>query len=225
MTWLIDKPIAHRGLHDNVSFPENSLAAFDLAIKSSYPIELDLQLLRDERIAVFHDVSLLRMTGVDASIRSKSSSELKDFRLLETNQRIPLFGELLELINGEVPLLIEIKSNYLAGRFERTVIKTLNGYRGEYAIESFNPLTVLWMKENAGQVLRGMLSRSLFRAKLYAKINHPHFLAVNISKLNYYDPKVTAGRIPVIGYTAKSQDEFNLAMKICDNIIFEGFQP
>jgi len=225
MSWLTEKPIAHRGLHDNVNFPENSLAAFELAIKSGYSIELDLQLLRDNKIAVFHDVNLFRMTGVSESIRKKSSIELKNLKLLETDQAIPLFEELLELVNGKVPLLIEIKSNYFAGRFEREVLKTLDNYSGEYAIESFNPLTVLWMKENAKHILRGILSRSLLRAKMYAKITQPHFLAVNINKLKSKDDCNLLNEIPLIGYTAKSLTEFDKAKKACDNVIFEGFQP
>lgn len=223
MSWITEKPITHRGLYDNINFPENSLAAFELAVKSGYPIEFDLQFLKDEKIAVFHDSNLFRMTGVNGSVRKKNSIELKKLNLLETNQTIPLLEEMLELVNGKVPLLVEIKSNNIPGKFESEVLNTLSNYSGEYAIESFNPLTVLWFKQNAEQIKRGILSRSLFRANMYAKIIKPHFLAVDINKIR------TSGKVnkkfPLIGYTATSFNEFNEAKKVFDNVIFEGFQP
>jgi glycerophosphoryl diester phosphodiesterase len=225
MEWLTGKPITHRGLFDNVTIPENSIAAFELAVKSGYPIELDLQFLNDGHIAVFHDSSLLRMTGVNSSICSKSKDEFKTYRLLETDQLIPLLEEVLECVNGKVPLILEIKNPLFPARFEFAILKLLKNYKGDYAVESFNPLTVLLMRLIANKVLRGQLSRSLFRAILYGKITHPHFLAVDIRKLKYDRKKHVGGKIPVIGYTAKSEEEFIKAMTICDNVIFEGFIP
>jgi glycerophosphoryl diester phosphodiesterase len=225
MEWLTGKPITHRGLFDNVTIPENSIAAFELAVKSGYPIELDLQLLNDGHIAVFHDSSLLRMTGVNSSICSKDKDDLKTLRLLETGQSIPLLEEVLECVNGQVPLIIEIKNPLFPARFEFALLKILKIYKGDFAVESFNPLTVLWMRIIANKILRGQLSRSLFRANLYGKITDPDFLAVDITKLKYDQRKESKKKIPVIGYTAKSQEEFAKAMEICDNVIFEGFQP
>jgi glycerophosphoryl diester phosphodiesterase len=225
MDWLTNKPITHRGLFDNVTIPENSIAAFELAVKSGYPIELDLQFLNDGHIAIFHDSSLVRMTGKNSSICSVSLEELKSLKLLETNQSIPLLEEVLESVDGKVPLILEIKNPLFPARFEHAIIKLLKGYKGEFAVESFNPLSVLWMKIFAKRILRGQLSRSLFRANLYSKITHPDFLAVDISKLKYGRKKSVKRKIPVIAYTAKSQAEFTKAMTICDNVIFEGFEP
>jgi glycerophosphoryl diester phosphodiesterase len=225
MDWLTNKPITHRGLFDNISVPENSIAAFDLAVKSGYPIELDLQFLNDGNIAVFHDSSLLRMTGVNSSICSKSKEELKTFKLLKSDQSVPLLEEVLECVNGKVPLILEIKNPLFPARFESAILKLLKSYRGDFAIESFNPLIVLWMRIKANRILRGQLSRSLFRANLYGKITDPHFLAVDIAKLKYDQKKPFKKKIPVIGYTAKSQTELIKAMEICDNVIFEGFRP
>lgn len=225
MDWLTNKPITHRGLYDNITIPENSIAAFELAVKSGYPIELDLQFLSDGHIAVFHDSSLARMTGRKLSVCSVSLDELKSLNLLETNQSIPILEEVLECVDGKVPLILEIKNPFFPARFEHAILKLLKNYKGEFAVESFNPLTVFWMKVFAKQFLRGQLSRSLFRANLYGKVTAPHFLAVDIRKLKYDRKKPFKKKIPVIGYTAKSQVEFTKAMTICNNVIFEGFEP
>jgi len=216
-------PIAHRGLYDNKTIPENSLAAFQKSIEKGYPIELDLRLMKDNNIAVFHDNNLYRMTGAKGHIHKMNKQNLSSLRLLGTEEKIPLFEEMLELVAGKVPLIIELKSRLLPGIFEETLLKVLRNYNRLYAIESFNPLTVLWFKLNAPEITRGMLSRSVYRAILYTSFIPVDFLAVNIRHL----PKKILWKKnkPIIGYTAKSKEEMTEAGRICDNIIFEKFLP
>ncbi|MCX6150504.1 MAG: glycerophosphodiester phosphodiesterase family protein [Ignavibacteriales bacterium] len=223
MNWLTQTPIAHRGLHDNQTVPENSLLSFTKAIEKNYPIELDLQLLNDNSIAVFHDINLSRMTGEQGSIHKKNKNILSSLKLLNTQEKIPTVEEMLELVAGKVPLLIELKSRLLPGRFEENLLKILRKYKGQFAIESFNPLTVLWFKLNAPKILRGMLSRSIYRADLYTSFINANFLAVNIHHLP--EKLILKKTKPIIGYTAKSKEEELNAKRICDNIIFEGFIP
>ena len=106
--FILKTPIAHRGLH-NVKAPENSLAAFRLAIEHGNVIELDVHMLADGKIVVFHDDNLKRMTGVDAVIKDKTFAELSKLWLKKSSQKIPLLTEVLDLVDGKVPIIIEIK--------------------------------------------------------------------------------------------------------------------
>jgi glycerophosphoryl diester phosphodiesterase len=237
MQWLFKTPIAHRGLHDNISIPENSLAAFESAVDKRYPIELDVQILSDGHLAVFHDTYLSRMTNQRGSILKKNSKQLKKIKLLDTSYTIPLFADVLKIVDGKVPLLIEIKNRKRVGKLEGKLLEMLNRYKGEYAIESFNPLSVKWFRENAPDITRGQLSgaigtgrgiknRVLIRGAFFRIFTRPDFIAYDIRYLP--SRKVTRLReigFPVIGYTAKSKASFNDALKYCDNVIFEGFLP
>ena len=109
MSFLSTKPISHRGVHDNDKVPENSIEAFKLAIKKGYIIELDVHLLKDNEIVVFHDDNLLRMTGVNKKIKNTTYKELQELKLLDTRYKIPKLIDVLNLVDGKVPLLIELK--------------------------------------------------------------------------------------------------------------------
>lgn len=238
MHGLLDRPIAHRGLFSNgEGIPENSMLAFAKAADAGYPVELDIQMLHDGTLVVFHDRFLNRMTGRKRSLRSLSARDLKDIPLLETSQRIPLLSEVLELVDGRIPLLLEIKSRQRAGRIEQKLLHAIESYKGEYAVESFNPLSIRWFRDNAVHVRRGLLSgaigggkllykKALVRGALFYRLSRPDFIAYDIK----YLPARSVARLrekgfPVIGYTAMTRQEFDAAMKYCDNVIFEGFVP
>ena len=121
-SWLVEIPIAHRGLHDK-NTPENSLAAFSKAIEKGFAIELDVQLLSDDTVVVFHDTSLSRMTGNDGYIKFLNKNDLKVLKLKGTKEHIPTFEEVLNLVDGKTPLLIEIKnSSTKVGKLEQKVV-------------------------------------------------------------------------------------------------------
>ena len=109
-SWLVSMPIAHRGLHNNDTIPENSLKAFQKCIDKNIPIELDVRVTKDKQIVVFHDDKLSRMTEIDGYVNNIDYADLLSARLLKTNEKIPLFSEVLELVNGKVPILIEVKN-------------------------------------------------------------------------------------------------------------------
>lgn len=144
-------------MHDK-NAPENTLAAFSKAIEAGYPIELDLRIIDDGTVVVFHDEKLSRLTGSDGYITNLVKQKLKDYKILKSDQHIPTFEQTLELINGQVPLLIEIKNSNKVGILERKVLEILKGYDGEYAVHSFNPYTVEYFKKYAPQIPRGQLS-------------------------------------------------------------------
>ena len=158
---FMSTPYAHRGLHGK-GIPENSLAAFRAAVENGFGIELDVQLSADGEVMVFHDESLRRVTGVDASLYSKTKEELKELRLGGTDEKIPTLREVLSLIDGKIPLLVEIKSDHAVMEVCRKTAAILDGYAGPYMIESFHPLAVNWFRKNRPSVVRGQLSARLF---------------------------------------------------------------
>lgn len=235
-TWLVEQYIAHRGLHDEKA-PENSYSAFEKAIKAGYPIETDVQQISDGTIIVFHDKSLQRMTGKDGYVKNLKKEDLKDLYLNGTKETIPTLEEFLKFIDGRTPLLIEIKNTDKVGELESKLYSQLKEYKGEYAIQSFNPFVLEWFKNNAPEVLRGQLSgyfkgetlsllKKIFlkRMILNKKVSQPHFISYEASTLpNRFVRKYK--RLPLLAWTVRSQEEYMKVIKFCDNIIFENFEP
>ena len=142
--WLTTRPIAHRGLHDiKAGVPENSLSAFARTADAGYPIELDVQVSSDGEAVVFHDESLSRMTGTRSHISQTQAAKLTQLSLGRIEQRIPLLRDVLDLINGRVPLIVELKNSHTwAGRLETETSKVLTGYNRYCVVSSFNRKTV-----------------------------------------------------------------------------------
>ena len=149
---------AHRGLHDkDKGVPENSLMAFDLAVRGGFGMEFDLQLTRDGQVVVHHDRSIARTCGVDKNIDEMTYEELSGYRLLGTEERVPRFTEVLELVDGRTPLIIELKSYTRQQELCEKTVELLEGYQGLYCVESFDPRIVRWFKKHRPQVVRGQL--------------------------------------------------------------------
>lgn len=141
---------AHRGLFTkDQSIPENSMAAFANAVEHGYGIELDIQLTKDKQLVVFHDHTLTRMCGIDLPVCEMTYEELQKYTLGNTEEKIPLFKDVLELVDGKVPLLVEIKLPTLRTYTCQAADALLQNYRGQYCIESFNPLALRWYKNTA----------------------------------------------------------------------------
>lgn len=235
-SWLVKDYIAHRGFH-NKDNPENSLGAFARAIDEGYAIELDVQQIADSTIVVFHDYSLSRMTGKDGYTKNLLKSELADYKLQGTNFCIPTLVEVLNLVDGQVPILIEIKNEGKVGELEQNTYEILKQYGGQYAIQSFNPYSLEWFKNNAPNVLRGQLSSyfkndnlsfvkkfALKHMLLNKKVSRPHFISYNVENLPNSIVK-RYNKLPLLAWVVRSQTQYYKAVKHCDNIIFEGFNP
>ena len=150
---------AHRGLHTkDKSIPENSLPAFQRAVEAGYGIELDIQFSKDEQLVVFHDDTLNRVCGIDGRVDSYNYEELQSFRLCETEERIPLFSEVLSLVDGKVPLMVELKNGPKNLLLCEKSYALLQKYTGLFCMESFQPGIVSWYRKHAPQILRGQLS-------------------------------------------------------------------
>lgn len=231
---LFTRPIAHRGLHDDLT-PENSLTAFSRAVEAGFPIELDVRSIDDGSVVVFHDDGIKRMINRDGYVSQLSRGDVAELRLAGSDERIPYLEEVLELVAGKVPLLIEIKNVNKVGELEHSVLELLKRYEGEFAVQSFNPYSMEFFKKNAPQIPRGQLSCvftkkdfSLFRRFMFnhlkvLKISSPDFISFAAKDLpNKY---VTRASLPVLAWTIRSNTDMEKALPHCDNFIFESFTP
>jgi glycerophosphoryl diester phosphodiesterase len=239
MDWLIDRPIAHRGLHDfGKNIPENSMAAFEAARDSDYPIEMDVRLLSDGAVAVFHDQDLERMTGWAGQLASQDSTSIKSRFLRGTGQTIPLFTDVLELVSGKVPLLVELKNFGIPGGLESAVAEALHAYNGRFAVQSFNPFSMGWFKVNAPSIRRGHLSghfsglpladdlKDTLRNLDLVDVSAPAFIGYDIRYLPFGPVSELRTRgLPVLGWTIRTGEEQQRAREHCDNYIFEELRP
>lgn len=233
-TWLCKQPIAHRGLH-NDEIPENSLKAFENAVNNNYPIELDVRIIDDGTIIVFHDDKLARMTSMDGYACSLKKNDLVNYHLANSDQTIPTFEQVLETVNGKTPILVEIKNEGRAGELERKTMEMLKAYNGEIAIESFDPFSLEYFKNNAPDFTRGILASFMENAPLawYKKFALKRLMLNNLAKpdfvaydhVNLPNKYVTKTKLPVIAWTIRSNSEMEKVLPHCDNFIFEGFTP
>ena len=227
---------AHRGLHSD-TVPENSLEAFELACRAGHGIELDVQLSRDGEVMVFHDYTLIRMTGVDKKLCELDASELCELRLKETEQRIPTFRQVLELVDGRVPILVELKGENFDTSLCPKVAELLRTYKASFCIESFNPLLVKQMKELFPDSFCGLLYTNAVKEKKKATVINiavtlmvlnflckPNFIAFDEGYRDSFFVKVTTKfyKTPKFVWTIKSQESLDTAHRLGECPIFEG---
>lgn len=156
---LFGRNYAHRGLHTpDRSVPENSLAAFAAAAELGYGVELDVQLSKDGKVVVFHDDDLKRVCGLDARVDEKTLEELQSLHLCGTEETIPLFSSVLDVIHGRVPIICELKTGRRNRELCRKTLDLIRGYQGEICIESFDPTIVAWFRFHAPDLVRGQLA-------------------------------------------------------------------
>ena len=234
INFLLHSPIAHKGLHSH-NAPENSLAAFKKAVAGKFPIELDVRLTKTGEVVVFHDKSLERMCGIQKEVAKCTFTEIRELYLRHTHERIPLLSEALAAINGKVPILIELKSDQPTGKLESAVLEVLEKYKGKYALQSFNPLSLRWLKKHAPQTPRGQLASDFKNCKEVSPImrpalknvwclplTKPDFISYDIRALpNKRIEKLRKQGIPVLGWTVTKVKESQEALKYCDNLICE----
>ena len=163
---FLARPIAHRALHDvNAGRPENSRAAIEAAIRAGYGIEIDIQRSSDGVAMVFHDYTLDRLAEATGPIATRTAAELGQLRLKGNDEGIPTLSEVLELVDGRVPLLIEVKDQDgqmgpNVGPLETAIAADLAGYGGPVALMSFNPNSVAALAELLPETARGLTTCS-----------------------------------------------------------------
>ena len=235
---------AHRGLHCSAdSVPENSLAAFRRAIRHGYGAELDVHLLRDGTLAVFHDSDVKRMTGREGYLEDLSADELKDYALDGTKETIPQFKDVLALFAGTgLPLIVEVKSfrDNFAELTERTMAE-LDKFDVKYCVESFDPRCVAWLKKHRPEVIRGQLSCDFLKDRgnlslpmAFATTNllgnimaQPDFVAYKFEDKKNWAPRLCRKLYGAQGvyWTIRSKEDLETAEREGAIAIFERFIP
>lgn len=243
---FLARPIAHRGLHDlSAGIPENSRAAIQAAIAAEYGIEIDIQLTSDDAAVVFHDDYLERMTDGVGRVRRRTRADLATLRLRGGRETVPGFSEVLALVDGRVPLLVEIKDQDGAlgegvGALEAAVAHDLDGYDGPVALMSFNPHSVSALQALAPEVPRGLVTDAFTKTDWEA----PEMRRQSLRKIEGFDrvgacfishnrryldtepvSQLKSRGVPVLTWTIRSPEEEAIARAIADNVTFEGYLP
>lgn len=242
---FFEAPLAHRALHDlSLRRPENSRAAVVAAIEAGYGIEIDLQLSRDGRAMVFHDYDLGRLTGEKGPIQQRDAAALGGMGLLGGDEGIPTLAEVLALVAGRVPLLIELKDQHgqmgeTDGRLEAAVAADLAGYEGDAALMSFNPHMVARFADLAPDRPRGLVTSAfrlrnwlLLRAQTRTHLRGiPDYARTGASFISHEVHDLRRPRVAelktqgakVLCWTVRSPEEDLVARHVADNITFEGY--
>lgn len=234
--------IAHRGFHDNQSdCPENTMAAFSRAVERGYGIELDIQLTKDKIPVVFHDYDLKRAAGIQKRVDRCTFDELRRYPLFGSEERIPALSEVLKLVKGQVPLIVEIKVELKYRETCEIVARLLDYYHGVYCVESFSPLAIRWFKLHRPMVIRGQLATNHRREGLKTPwyldgiltncllngISKPDFIAYNCLYKNTLPVAVLRRfyKCKMAAWTIESQKDLEKYRKYFDVFIFDSFVP
>lgn len=226
LSFFKEYKIAHRGVHNN-KIPENSLSAFKKAIRENYIIELDVHLLKDNNIIVFHDDDLKRMCNVNKKVKDLTLDEIEKYNLKNTKEKIPTLKEVLKLIDGKVPVIIELKDDLKYGALQKELIKQLDNYKGLFAVKSFNPFAVYWFKKHRKNYIRGLLVLGNYKNlpeyiiyKMYLlKLCNPDFLSCNYNLYNNKKVLKFKQKKPVLAWTINTQNSYNKYVDKFDNLI------
>lgn len=236
---------AHRGFH-NKEFPENTMPAFERAVKRGYGMELDIQITKDKMVVVHHDNNLKRLCGVDEEIKTLNWDEVKELKIADTKYTSPLFTDVLKMVNGKTPIIVELKCqgdiNDMNALCE-TAWEILKDYKGDYCVESFHPMIVTWFKNNHPEVIRGQLMAK-FTGKKGEEDGYPNpfiaFLARNLCTNVMARPDFEAYdcnernnislklcrkifKIQEVSWTVRDKETFNKLKKDKCICIFENF--
>lgn len=235
------KYFAHRGLHDNAgAAPENSMAAFRSAVEAGYGMELDVHVTKDNVPVIFHDFTLERMCGAKGTIEEYTYRQLQEFTLGKSEEHIPRLEDLLGMVRGRVPLIVEIKTEKINVSSCEVIDRMLRAYDGAYCIESFNPMVLWWFRRHRNEVVRGQLSSNFRRDGGYRNIHYflmthllfnfftkPDFIAYNHKFKEEPGRRICRKlyRNPAVAWTIRSRKELEEMRGEFDVFIFEGFMP
>jgi glycerophosphoryl diester phosphodiesterase len=242
--WL-KRPIAHRGLHDEPKgIVENSASAVRAAMGAGLAVEVDLQCAADHMPIVFHDATLDRLTAETGPVAARHVEALCQIPLRNSSDRILSFPALLALVEGRVPLILEVKSTWTRdGKFERNIAGMLAAYPGPVAVMSFDPYSLASFREAAPLLPRGLVAdrfddrshwshlslwrRIAMRNLLSSAIARPNFIAYDIGALPALAPLVARllFGLPLLTWTVRTKDERERALRYADAMIFEGIAP
>ncbi|MCJ2084967.1 glycerophosphodiester phosphodiesterase [Methylobacterium sp. E-005] len=243
--WLTARPIAHRGLHDRAAGrPENTLAAALAAVAGGYAIECDVQLSQDGEAMVFHDAALGRLTEASEAVTQRSAADLGTLRIGGTAETIPTLPAFLAAVAGAVPVVIEVKSRYDGDlRLATRAAEVAVGYAGPVALKSFDPQVVKALRDLCPTIPRGIVAETTQDDPAYAALppsmrlalsnilhfaeTRPDFLSWRVDDLPCAPTYLCRllGRIPVMAWTVRTEEQRTRAGAYADQMVFEGFVP
>jgi glycerophosphoryl diester phosphodiesterase len=246
-SWIVERPIAHRGLHDRArGVIENSMAAFKAAADRGFAMECDVQITADGEAVVFHDFMLDRLTGESGLVATRSARDLAAVALTGSaaRDRIGTLRDLLDLVGGRLPIVVEIKSRFDGDlRLTRRVVETLAGRSEPVAIKSFDPRIVAALRVMAPDRPRGIVAMSQYEYPDYdtvpaaekramAALAHfsemmPDFVSWKVGDLPHAGPELCRSQLglPVMTWTVRTPDDAARARAHADQMVFEGFLP
>lgn len=243
LDWLVRRPIAHRGLHDKAKgVIENSRSAFAAALKHGYAIECDLQITSDGEAMVFHDESLHRLTGTQGQVKAITAAELQRLPLTGSTDTPQTLSELLHQVDGQVPLVIELKSHWDGSdALVRRALRVLERYSGPHCLMSFDADQIEAVNQLSPHTVRGIVAdrtqdpeyailpvprRKEMRFLSHLERTTPHFLSFYERELPW-EPvsRFRAAGGPVITWTIRSPEQAARARRYSDQITFEGYLP
>jgi len=236
---------AHRGLHNaKQGIPENSLLAFRYALMGHFGAELDVHLTKDKRLVVIHDSDLKRLCGVESKVEELEWAQLKELRLLGTEERIPLLEEVLPLFCGKAPLILELK--VVGGNYKELCYKVcqmLESYQGDFCIESFDPRVLWWLRQNEPFIIRGQLVQNFVKQSEVGSLSlpmkvaltslagnlltRPDFIACSFPHRDVLPIRICRKwlKAPEVSWTIRSKEEMAVVEQEGAMVIFEGFLP
>ena len=234
--WFLKYPICHRGAHWFEGVDENSFEAFERAIAMGLPFEIDVHLSLDGEVFIHHDKSFQRLGGQNINLTNRTSSQLIELRTRNSAHGIVLLRDLLKLVKGQVPLVIEIKHTRRDNALEDRLIETLKGYSGEYSLQCFYPFSITYLKKQGLSCPLGLLGGPLkdepiaYPFKVFVKSLcmapklKPDYIAYQWDCLAKRAPQRMREdfEIPLIGWTVTDELSKSFCERYSDNYIFEN---
>jgi glycerophosphoryl diester phosphodiesterase len=243
--WLTARPVAHRGLHDAArGIIENMPGAAKAAVAGNFSIECDIQLTADGEAMVHHDDALGRLTEGSGALLGMTAAELKAIKFMDTAERMMSLGDLCAVVDGRVPLVIEVKSHFDGDRIlVARMAEVLRSYRGPAVGMSFDPDQVMALRELMPELPRGIIAETSYdvadwpettaaqrRGMLHLRHGlrtRPHFVAYWIDELPALAPWIARNLFgcPLLTWTVRTTEQRAKATRLADQMIFEGFRP
>jgi glycerophosphoryl diester phosphodiesterase len=246
LSWLVAKPIAHRGLHDKANgIVENTMTAAEAAIAGGFAIECDVQLTADGDAVVFHDFTLDRLTGETGEVRARKTAALGGIAIAgSASDTIPTLTRFLDRIGGRVPLVVEIKSRFDGDMaLTKRTCEVISAHSGPIVIKSFDPAIIAEVRRIAPGIPRGIVAESQHTDKSYNALSaeqkhalgnllhfeesQPQFISWHVKDLPAGPPYLcrVLGRLPVMTWTVRTPEDRARAAQYADQMVFEGFRP
>jgi glycerophosphoryl diester phosphodiesterase len=242
--WITERPVAHRGLHDEArGVIENTASAFQAAVEGGYAMECDVQVSADGEAMVFHDDTLDRLMQTSGRVDALNEVQLKSIRMRQGDDRMITLGELCDLVGGRRTLIIEMKASWSSDRrLEARVSDILKTYRGPVAVMSFDPGSIAAFRVLSPGIARGMVQESIYDDPewnilspsqkwrlghlLHLPSTRPHFLAWYVRDLQHLTPRISRRLgMPMLTWTVRTPADQARAGLYADQMIFEGFRP